>query len=267
MKLSGYVRVPNWIDDDHLMYDSTKRVLAALLACAGSRMTALKSQEELAAMAGCCRNTVIKAVRELTDRGILFTTRRYRYSKRLGKTVRGKTRYHIRRCDRGSYTLLPRELLPAGLTPAEFAMALHTYRLAGGKGRCFPSLGLFAGQTDHARSTVCRCMKKLHLRQIISRLRCRKQNRAYACTSYYPIAWVRKGPARSLSPNGGSLIFAQLPVINKITRGFYSEGKEKGVGQFGNLYNSKAPNSPFDQFFFDGTGVRVSAGEERELIG
>lgn len=270
-KLTGYIRVPNWIDDDIQMYDSTKLVLFALLASVGSRMTVCISQDQLAALSGCCRNTVAKALRELTERGILFSTRRYYYSRCLKQVVRGKTRYYLRRCGAdSSFTLVPRELLAAQMTPAEFTAALHAYRLAGRTGRCCPSLRRFASQIDHAKSTVCRAMKKLHLRQVISKLKCLKKNNAYACNSYYPTAWVRKKGAGAGSLTGGRK-FEQPQVINKITEGFYFEGKNKGVGEFGNLYNFEGLyffGSFFDRpFFFDGTGVKVSANSELDLTG
>lgn len=264
MKLSGYIRIPNWIDDDRQMYDSTKRILFAMLACAGSNMACRKSLTELADMSGCCRNTVIKAIRELEDRGIVRTTRRHYYSRRLERLVRGKNRYYISRCGAGgAFTLVPRELLAVCQTHAQFVTALHAYRLAGRTGRCFPSLRLFARQIDHAKSTVCRCVKRLHSLQVLIRSHCRKSNRAAACNSYYPTAWVRR---RGASACGGSSKFELHPVNNKITGDSYSEGKQYGVGEFGILHNSGASHWPIQALSWDGIGVRVSTPDELDLL-
>ncbi len=261
--MSGYIRVPNWIDDDHQMYASTKRVLIGLLACAGSGMTVRKSLTELSEISGCCRNTVIKAIRELEERGIVRATRRYYYSRRLEQLVRGKNRYHIHRCGAGgAFTLVPRELLAMGQTHAQFVTALHAYRLAGRTGRCFPSLRLFARQIDHAKSTVCRAVKRLHSLQVLIRSRCRKSNGAAACNSYYPTAWVRKG---SVCATGGSK-FELHPVNNKITEGLYSEETQYGVGEFGILHNSKAYDRPIQALSWDGFGIRVSVPDELVLL-
>lgn len=264
MKLSGYIRVPNWIMDDHQMYDSTKRVLFSLLACAGSGMTVRKSLTELSDISGCCRNTVIKAIRELEERGIVRATRRHYYSQRLERLVCGKNRYYIFRCGAGgAFTLVPRELLAVCQTHAQFVIALHAYRLAGRKGRCFPSLRLFARQIDHAKSTVCRGVKRLHRLQVIIRSHCRKSNRAAACNSYYPTAWVR---GRSVCACRGGSKFELLPVNNKITGGLYLEEKQYGVGEFGILHNLEASDWPSQALSWDGIGIRVSAPDELDLL-
>lgn len=265
--LSGFVKMPNWIDDDAQMYGTTKKVLFALLARVGSGMTVRVSQEELAQYCGCCRNTVARALRELQERGILFSTRRYYYSKRLRRVVRGKTRYYFRRCDEGSYTLVPRELLAEDLTPAEFVVALHAYRLAGRKGRCFPSLRRFARQIDRAKATVCRAVSRLHLRQVISRVRCKKANRAFACNSYYPTSWVRKGKVYKLSVSNGGLKNEQQQVNKKVTIGSIKRKKKKGVGEFGTLTKFWEKCLEEGQLYFDGIGVKVSFCDEPELTG
>lgn len=266
-KLSGYVKVPNWIDDDTRMYDTTKQVLFALLARMGSRTTVCVSQEELAQRSGCCRNTVAQALRELRERGILFSTRRYYYSKRMGRVVRGKTRYYLRRMDGGSFTLVPRELLKEKLTGAEFVAALHVYRLAGRKGRCCPSLRRFARQIDHAKSTVCSVLKKLRLCQVLCRNRCLKTNRAFSCNSYYPTAWVRKKAASNKFSTEGGLKFEQQQAIKKITVGSIERETKKGVGEFGKLTDFWEKCLAEGQLYFDGVGVKVSVCDELELIG
>lgn len=266
-KMSGYVKVPNWVDDDTRMYDTTRMVLFALFARMGSRMAVCISQMELVALTGCCRNTVAKALQELQERGILFSTRRYYYSKHLGRVVRGKTRYYIRRSSEGSFTLVPRELLAEDLTPAEFTVALHAYRLAGRKGRCFPSLRLFARQVDRAKATICRAVKKLYLHQVLGRNHCEKASRAFSCNSYWPTGWVRKKAAQAVCAITGGLKFEQQQAIKKITVGSIKRKREKGVGEFGTLTKFWGKYLEEGQFYFDGTGVKVSTWCEPELTG
>lgn len=265
IKLSGYVQTPNWVIEDVQMYDSTRMVLFALLCRIGSRMSVCISLDEIAAMTHLSRNTVAKAIRELKERGIVFATRRYYFSKRHNRVIRGKTRYHIRRCEGGNFTLVPRSILSEKVSPATFTVLLHTYRLSGRKGRCFPSLRRFAKQIDHAKATICRAIKKLHLRQFVNRQGCTKQNDAPSCNSYYPIGWVRKGAFRKSSDNSG-LKFEHQQAIKKITEGSIKRKEEKGVGQFGTLTEKSEKWPQIRQFYFDGVGVTVSFGDELELL-
>ena len=263
----GYIRVPNWVDDDTRMYDTTRLVLVALLSRLGSRGSVCLSQQELADITGCCRNTVAKALAELEERGILLISRRYYYSRSLHRIVRGKNRYRICRRDVGGFTLVPRALLAEDLTPAQFTVALHVYRLAGRKGRCYPSVRLLARQVDRAKSTVCRAVKALWLRQVVSRLRCRQANRAYACNSYYPTGWIREKGANPISAFRGGLKFEQSQVTKKITVGSILRKEEKGVGEFGGLNKKLERILLAGQYHFDGVGVKVSFPDELELIG
>jgi len=264
-KLTGYIRTPNWIDDETQMYDSTKMVLFALLARTGSRMSVCISQQELADTTGLCRNTVAQALTQLKERGIVFATRRYYFSKRHNRVIRGKTRYHIRRCEGGNFTLVPRSLLGNNLTPAEFVVALHAYRLSGRGGRCYASLRRFAKQIDHAKATICRAIKKLHLRQVVAHNHCLKRNGAFSCNSYFPTAWVRKGAFQKSSDNGG-LKNEHQQAIKKIAGGSIKRKEEKGVGQFGTLTEKSEKWPQIRQFYFDGVGVKVSFADELELL-
>lgn len=263
-KPTGYVAVPNWIISDKAMYDTTKKILVTMLAYSDRKKAFCKAQTELAQLSGCCRNTVAQAVGALSQRGLLFSTRRYYYSKRLGRFVRAKSRYILRSCQPGrSYTLIPRSLLSDDLTPAEFVIALHIYRISGRTGRCCPSLRLLARLSDHAKATICRAVKHLQSRQAVSRLRCKKQNRAYSCNSYYPTDLVRKKPRRKFISVTGGLNIEQPMVTKKITYGFTGLKTEKGVAQFGNM--PKNPTFPLSSgcFWQDGNAVRVSVTEEQ----
>lgn len=265
--MTGYVRFPNWVDEDHRMYDSTKKLLFAMVCAAQSgSLRVRKSQEELASLSGLSRNTVRRALRELEQRGIVHSTRRYCYSRRLGRVVRAKSSYRLLGITLGGYTLLPRKLLEPETTPAEFVVALHLYRLSGRQGRCYPSLRHIARQIDHGKATVCRAVRRLQLRQIVSRLHCTKRCGAFSCNSYYPIGFVRRGTYRRHCAAGGGLKFAHHPGMKKTTEGFYSKGDEQGVGQFGEIDNSGGLFPWFRQLYFDGTGVVVSMPDEQDDI-
>lgn len=263
-KPTGYVAVPNWIINDTAMYDTTKKILVTMLAYSDRKKSLCKAHRELAELSGCCRNTVAQALRSLTERGLLFSTRRCYYSKRLGRIVRAKSRYMLRSCQSGrSFTLIPRSLLQDDLTPAEFVIALHVYRISGRTGRCCPSLRLLARLSDHAKATICRAVKQLQCRQTVSRLRCKKLNHAYSCNSYYPTDWVRKKERKGFIPVMGGLNFEHLMVTKKITYGFYFQEREKGVAQFGNMLDFSDFSSFEAGFYQDGNAIRVSVTEEQ----
>lgn len=261
--MNGYVKVPNWVITDKNMYDSTRKVLFALIACTGSRGSFCKSHDELAAIAGLCRSTVSKALKDLEKRGLLITAYRYRYSPTIGRVVRKKSRYRLIGCDKclNGYTLIPRRLLEDKMTPAEFTIALQVYRLSGRKGRCYPSLRRFAVICDHVKATICRAVKRLHSLQTVIRSHCKKRNHSASCNSYYPTCPVIAGK-KIFSRNGG-LKFTHTIANKKIAEGSYLYKKEKGVFEFSTLTNFL----DFPEFYWDGTGVRVSAADEQISAG
>ncbi len=261
--MKSYVKVMNWIDDDAQMYGSTKHILVTMLLLAGGNRSFVCSQEELAELSGYCRNTVRQAITELQGRGLLLVARRYGYSKRLNRLVRYKTRYRLLGCDGNSgYTLLPSSVITAQLTALEFTAALHTYRLAGRKARCYPSLRRFAKQLDRSRAGICRALKVLRVRQLVCRLCCKKANRAHSCNSYYPTDWVRAG-----AHHRGGLKFEHKQGSKKITEGLYLEERKKGVREFGNLNKNWEDWLTSAPLYFDGMGVRVCFCDEQILTG
>lgn len=268
MRNTGYVVIPNWIESDRTMYDSTKYILCALLSRACGRSSVRVSQRELAEDTGYCANTVRQALQHLQDRGIVFVTRSYYYSHALQRVVRAKNRYHLRRVQMpGGYTLLPRCVLTQQLTGTEFAAALHLYRLSGRKGRCFPSLRGFAKRIDHGKASVCRAIRSLHMRQLVTHVQCKKRNHAYTCNSYYPVDWVRRREAQ-LSDGMGGLKFEHLLGTKEDNEGFYRQGEEIGVGEFGEINKNPLDWLYKSPFWFDGTGVRIFAWDAPDdLVG
>ena len=263
MKATGYVAVPNWIIKDKAMYDTTKKTLVAMLAYSRKDGAFCKSQTELAEITGFCRTTIAQAISELSRRGVLMVTKKYYFSSRLNRIANAKNRYLLCRCSttKGSYTLIPRSLLQEDLTPSEFTVALHIYRLSGRKGRCFPSLRRLAKLCDHAKATICKAVKRLWGCQAALRLRCKMVNRSYSCNSYYPTDFVRAGKKWAGSDGRGGLKFRQHPVIKKITKDFTGLKTINGVDEFGNL----PKNWTEEPMHWSGAGVLVSVTEEQFL--
>ncbi len=229
MKKQSYVCMANHIITDPMLYPSAKRVLFAMVACAGRHGTLRKSLSELAALSGCSAATVRQALDQLQERGFLRRVRRYRFDHALSRPVYAKNTYQLRRAKlAGSYTLIPRSLLHLDVTHAAFTAALYLYMKAGRKGRSYASLRTAAEQTYLSKATICRALKALRAAQAAARCFCIMANRAYSCCSYYPTGWIR-------SRSGGGLIFSEHPVTNKITEVFYLEGKTYGVPEFGKL--------------------------------
>lgn len=215
-----------------------------MLAYSSRHSTIRKSLGELGRLSGCSEATVRKALAELERSGIVQRVRCFRYSRALSRPVYAKNEYRlVGEKLRGSYTLVPRELLTAEVSHATFAVALYLYKTAGRTGRSWPSLRTVAKRTDLSKATICRALEALRKAQLLVRYFCVMANRAHSCNSYYPTAWVRprqRDGARQgqtvFSPGGG-LKFTQHPVINKIARAFIRRKREKGVCQFGNLHS------------------------------
>lgn len=231
MRKQSYAPMANHIITDPQLYPSTKRVLFAMLAHCSRHNTVRKSLSELARLSGCSPATVQQALEQLQERGIIHRIRCYRYSRFFSRPVYAKNAYQIQRSKLfGNYTLVPRSLLQLDVTHATFVAAMYIYMTAGREGRSYASLRTAAQQTYLSKATICRALKALRMAQAFVRYFCIMASRAHSCNSYYPTAWIR-------SFVGGGLNFREHPVINKIAKGFYLEGKTYGVFQFGNLNN------------------------------
>lgn len=267
----NYIRLANAVITDNRLYPSTKRVFTAMLAYCGRHGAVRRTAEELAVLSGCSPATVRQATAQLQELGYLRRIRCYRYSCFYRRSVFDTNTYYIRQ-DRldGSYTLIPRKLLAAPISPSTFVVALYIYKTAGRIGRSWASLRAVAGRLDLSRATICRALKLLRELQLLSRVFCLKVNHAYSCNSYYPTSWVRPGGAsedEKIFLQGGGLIFSEHQVINKITEGFIKRERKKGVGQFGKLHSFWMDNLLSDPYFFDGVGVKVSTQGEPSLTG
>ena len=139
--------------------------------------------------------------------------RRYRRSAYLQRKVYAGNEYTIAKRDLSAgYTLIPRSLLPRKLTHAAFLVALYLYMAAGRKGRAYPSLRHIAEVLYLSKSTVCLAVSALQLRQELYRYRCRKENHAYACNSYYPTSWIRSALPEA-APFPAHIIANPLPAV------------------------------------------------------
>lgn len=275
MRHQNYVVAYNRFILDRQLYPSTKRVFTAMLKYSSRHGTVRKTVEELAALSGCSPSTVQQAIEQLQEYGYIRRIRCYRYSVFYTRPVFDSNTYYIRKKKLGdSYTLIPVELLTADISHAMFVVALYIYKTAGRVGRSWASLRAIARWADLSKATVCRALKVLKQLQLLASLLCIKANKAHSCNSYYPTSWVRPGGVKCQKASGrkkvfaaGGLIFNKHQVINKITRSSIEREREKGVGEFGDLYNFWAKNLFDDLFFFDGTGVKVSACGEPNLTG
>lgn len=230
MRKQSFAGMANHVITDPQLYPSTKRVFFAMLAYCSRHGTVRKSIKELAVLSHCSPSTVQQALEQLQERGFIHKIRCFRYSHALSRPVYARNAYQIKRGKlTGSYTLVPRELLKLDVTHSAFVAALYIYMKSGRQGRSYASLRTTAEQVYLSKATICRAMEALRHAQALVRLLCIKANRAFSCNSYFPTAWIR-------FLVGGGLIFSKHHVKNKITGDLYSEGKEIGVGQFGNLH-------------------------------
>lgn len=265
--------VPNALIDDTTVHYTTKAVALALLFLSGRKNKAVKvTVAELAKLSHCSTATVQQAIAELLRGGYITKRRSYRYSTEHNRLIYGANVYvWLKR--HGGYTLLRREILDYDLTPSALASLLFLYRCGGRSGRAFPSIrhiaGLLdkAGKTglDMAKSTVCLALKALRILQAVIRHCCNTKRGCYASNSYYLTDMVITGGATSRISGEGGPKFDKHIFINQITEAFTERERKKGVGQFGNLHSFGAGFFQEQLFYFDGTGVKVSACDEPDL--
>lgn len=266
-KNRGYCVIGQWVIADEQLYPSTKRVLAGMLSSAGRKLTLRKkSHGDIAALCHCSRSTVQQALRQLRERGLIKVKRRYHWSPSLGRIVYAASDYRISPAVReGRYTMFSRDVLTAKISHSAFVIALHHYCYAGREGRSYSSIRHTSHHTDLSHATVCRALRQLSVSQVLSILHCKKHDGGFACNSSYPIGWVRKQKADSSAAVGGSLIFSQPPGSKKDNEKLLQQKEYYGVGEFGDLYNIPGGWMPESQFYFDGTGVRVSVPDELDI--
>lgn len=227
----GYIAVPNSVILAKSLYATDKKLFAAMLSASyGHRCR--KTYDELAALSGLSRRTVAACLVRLEEAGMI--TRRehtYFWYGPLGQLVRSANVYHLKKREPGEgYTLIPRTLLGQDLSPSAFVAAMEIYRQAGREGRSYGSLCYMAKVLDMAKGTVCRCLRQFRSSQSVSFIRCRyRGKRNFACTSYYPVDFVRSG---QFGVKGGLNIALPI-VIKKITGDCVGKKKIYGVAEFG----------------------------------
>lgn len=265
--------IPNELINDTAVHYTTKAVALALLFLAGRKNRSVTvAFGELAKLSHCSVATAQQAIKELIRGGYIIKERSYRYSDEKKRLIYAANRYAwIKRT--GGYTLLRREIMDYAISPATLANLLYLYRCGGRKGRAFPSLRRIAGKLkaagkaglDMAKSTVCRALKALRLAQAVVRHHCSTRQGCYASNSYYLTDMVITGSTGSRFAGEGSPKFSKHKTINQITEAYTEEERKNGVGEFGRLYNFERDIFLTQSLYFDGVGVRVSAGDEPDL--
>lgn len=263
--------IPNELIADPALHFTSKRIAVVLLHLSGRKgRTVTVSFRELAALAGCSTATAQQAVQELLLGGYLLKEKTYRYSQSRGRVIQGANRYAwIRR--QGGYTMVRREILGYALTPAAFCNLLYLYRCAGPSGRAFPSLRRTAGRLKHAvglamaKSTVCRTLELLRKQQAMVRHFCRTLPGCLAANSYYLTDMVISSREESACSEGGP-ISDTLNSINQITEDFTARDKKIPAAAWTGRDCFCGDSADLFCFWFDGTGVRVFAGDEQSLL-
>lgn len=286
------VKVPYRINQDAGLSYTARRVYCALCCFhlravhRGGRL--LKTYSEIAAMSGIRdEKTVAKAVRELSDAQYI-EVREHGYWDEERQSVRRGTNEYIMLPVSGSercYVWVPVKLLRAAISPAAFAVLLYLLYKQGANNRAYPSLRrgfqriVQKNGKPMPRKTICAALEQLKKCVILVILACVKRNNASSMNSYILTVWgncpekqveissvgsEKRANRPSLKGRGG-YFFGGLPVRTKITYGFYEEEKEKGVGQFGVLYNFLEGFLWEQSFYFDGSGVKVFSDGEQDL--
>lgn len=259
--------VPNELITDDKLHHSTKRVAVVLLLMAGRKNKAVTvTVGQLAAESKCSTATVQQAIRELIEAGYISKERKYRFCAEMNRLIYAANSYLWQRRE-GGYTLVRRDILSYKVTHAAFCNLLFLYRCAGQKDRAFPSLRRIAGffrstgrsGLDMAKSTVCRVLKALHKIQAILRVCYEIRKNFFGANSYFLTDCVQSRSSDAFS-DMGSPKFDKHNIINQLTKGYTKRKEKYGVAQFGEF----TKNQPF---YYDGTGVVVSASEEQlELL-
>ncbi len=255
--------VPNNLIADTALSYTTKRVAFILLLLAGRKGRYVTvSFAALARLCKCSPTTAQKAVKELCSQGYLLKSNRYHFGEKQNHLVYASNRYLWLRRE-GGYTLVSRDILAYDLTPAAFVALLYLYRCAGRKGRAFPSLRRIAGlDLDMAKSTVCLALKALRLLQAIVRHKCMTRRRCHASSSYYLTNFVFS--RNQLSYEGGPK--NDKPISsNQITGDYTWRKRKEAAGRDRSFYTDWLTCLSPSQYYFDGIGVRLFAGEDLEL--
>ncbi len=262
-----YIPIANHIIMDTRLYPSSLRVLVAMHALKHKSGRLEMTQERLARCAGCSPKTVRQAIGQLQELGYLFTIRQWHYSTALGRVVYASNCYKLRSMDlTAGYTLVPCRLLSAPVTHCAFVVLLRGYRYSGREGRFYASLRHIEKASGLSKATIIRALSQLRRLQLITRLHCIRCNRSHSCNSYYPtdMVWGTGSSQESLLIGGG-IIFTQPQISNKITKDSMGREKIYGVAEFDISYKNPDGQTGWQLFFFDGTGVKVSAHEEQIL--
>lgn len=198
--MKDYAAIPNSLLLDPALRPSAKRVAFALYAYRNRRHTICRSIRTLAAVCHMCRNTVIRALTELEDRGYLKRQHRYRYDGQRKRPVYKANRYILQVDLSRGYTLIPRSILRAELTHTQFAVYLLLFARQGRSSHSYPSLRYMAASLWIAKSTVCLAVMVLVSGQYLAKNHCCNRTGCYSCNCYYVIVVVQCAGQSSPEP-------------------------------------------------------------------
>ena len=180
----------NLITDIRLSY-SARRLGAVLYSRRNALGSCRKSLKELAAISTLCKDTVRKAVAELTDVGYISVERRYVYSDEYKGYINDKSVYHCSLDFTGGYTLVPRSIFDCDIQSSAFVIYLYLYYQAGNRKRAFPSIRDMVKHIGIACSTVCRALKILKTISQLLIWHCKGRDNKFRKNTYRFVQVVR----------------------------------------------------------------------------
>lgn len=280
-----YTAIPNQLIEDCSLRHTTKRVAVALMLENRRQNGKIRiSFEDLAKRSGCGIVTTQNAVKELIAHGYVEQANHYYYSLSLGRHVYSKNTYRMVNIP-GSYTLVPRTALrrrgKRGSAHASFSVLLYLYRCAGRAGRAFPSLRRMANDMDGcgaSKASVCRALQMLKQESTVIGLECVRMRGDHSCNSYLLTDMViarKQTEHKNIfeTPRNqenieflGGLKLNNLPLNNKITKGYKKREEKYCVFQFGRLHNFEGIFGDVPEYEYDGTGIKIHPFMDRTEI-
>lgn len=220
MKREQKFKMPNALICAANLSLSARRVGAYLYAYRRQAVCS-KSIRELACLAGVAPGTVMKAINELADAGVIQVKKAFRFDAEKGHPVRDRSVYTCDIAFQGGYTLVPYSFLRDNHMAASiFVICLYLYQASGNLGRAFPSISRIMASVGVSNSTVCCALRVLkNLPGFLVQL-CKKTNGAFSSNSYFVVTVVPSNDqttAQSAAPacKRGVLVSLHTYILRK----------------------------------------------------
>lgn len=182
----SYFKLPNCVVTDKTLSYSARHIAAVLYSRRNTKGECSKSLEQLCKISSYSLTTVVKAIRELVDRGYLTVQKSYRYRETLGRVGCGRNTYCMNPEKlKGNYTLVDRQSLQNGLKESAMTVYLYLLTTAGKRNRAWPSIRMMADAVGMAQSTICEALKRFKAMSGIIVENCIKRNGVFASNSYF----------------------------------------------------------------------------------